>query len=363
MSRHVLLKSSNLPVLPVRCARLRFLQNTNCSNLPTIANMSTSRRGRRPNYIYSTQRPMLNNPKTDMAELKETLKGANRILALCGAGLSAASGLPTFRGAGGLWRNHKSTSLATPAAFEANPSLVWLFYAWRRHMALNAKPNKAHYALAELAAYKANFLCLTQNVDGLSPRAGHPASALRCLHGNLLDVKCSNESCDYLEPNNLKDPLCPALAPAAEDYPPDETMPLLDPNVPPPQIKPEDLPQCPQCKSLLRPGVVWFGEALPEGMLEEVDAWVRRGNIDVMLVVGTAATVHPACDYIWEARNRGAVVAVVNPDPLASDGLDRDDFFFMGDAADVLPELFEGVIGKLEIPGEEVETSGPSGVS
>lgn len=106
------------------------------------------------------------HPRTDVAEFQQLLKGANRILALCGAGLSASSGLPTFRGAGGLWRNHEPTSLATPEAFAADPGLVWLFYAWRRHMALKAKPNAAHYALAELARAKPNFLCLTQNVDG-----------------------------------------------------------------------------------------------------------------------------------------------------------------------------------------------------
>jgi NAD-dependent SIR2 family protein deacetylase len=105
-------------------------------------------------------------PRTSIAEFRELVDSSNRILALCGAGLSAASGLPTFRGAGGLWRNHESTSLATPDAFEADPALVWLFYAWRKHMALKANPNLGHYALAELAKKKENFLCLTQNVDG-----------------------------------------------------------------------------------------------------------------------------------------------------------------------------------------------------
>lgn len=94
------------------------------------------------------------------------LKQSNHILALCGAGLSAASGLPTFRGAGGLWRSHDAISLATHEAFTRDPGLVWQFYSYRRHMALQAKPNPAHYALAELARRKENFLTLTQNVDG-----------------------------------------------------------------------------------------------------------------------------------------------------------------------------------------------------
>lgn len=105
-------------------------------------------------------------PSTSIEQCSDLVASSKRILALCGAGLSAASGLPTFRGAGGLWRNHESTSLATPDAFRKDPALAWLFYAWRRHMVLQAKPNAGHFALAELAKKKEHFLCLTQNVDG-----------------------------------------------------------------------------------------------------------------------------------------------------------------------------------------------------
>lgn len=108
---------------------------------------------------------------TSVGELQDLVKSSNRILAVCGAGLSAASGLPTFRGAGGLWRNHEPTLLATVKAFKGDPGLVWLFYAWRRHLALQAKPNDGHIALAELAKKKENFLCLTQNVDCEFPLA------------------------------------------------------------------------------------------------------------------------------------------------------------------------------------------------
>ncbi|KAI2470475.1 DHS-like NAD/FAD-binding domain-containing protein [Annulohypoxylon bovei var. microspora] len=291
-------------------------------------------------------------PRTSIDEFKELVNSSNRVLALCGAGLSAASGLPTFRGAGGLWRNHEPTSLATPDAFAADPALVWLFYAWRRHMALKASPNRGHYALAELAKKKDNFMCLTQNVDGLSPRAGHPDAKLRLLHGSLLDNKCFDE-CGYVDRNNLSDPVCPVLAPAAEDYPPDRTLPLLDPNVPVPPIKVEDLPHCPNCKAgLLRPGVVWFGEALDQLMIMEVDNWIKRGNVDIMLVVGTAAAVYPAAGYTLKARRQGAVVAVVNPDPDSAAGLSQYDFFFQGDASEILPQLFEGVIGKMDEQGK-----------
>ena len=113
-----------------------------------------------------SKKPATMAPQTSIPQFRKLVPKSDRILALCGAGLSAASSLPTFRGAGGLWRNHKSTSLATPEAFAADPALVWLFYAWRKHMALRAEPNAGHYALVELAKKKENFLCLTQNVDG-----------------------------------------------------------------------------------------------------------------------------------------------------------------------------------------------------
>lgn len=112
----------------------------------------------------------------DVEEFHKALKSSKRILALCGAGLSASSGLPTFRGAGGLWRNHDATSLATMNAFRNDPGLVWLFYAYRRHMALTVKPNPAHYALAALAEKNPDFLCLTQNVDGETTPRCSPSS-------------------------------------------------------------------------------------------------------------------------------------------------------------------------------------------
>lgn len=105
-------------------------------------------------------------PEADLRSFSEYLRSSTHVLALLGAGISASSGLPTFRGAGGLWRSHDATSLATPEAFEANPGLVWQFYGYRRHMALQAKPNRAHYALAEYARRNPNFITLSQNVDG-----------------------------------------------------------------------------------------------------------------------------------------------------------------------------------------------------
>src|SRR5271156_724774 len=129
--------------------------------------------------------------RDDLHSFTDHLQSSTRILALLGAGLSASSGLPTFRGKGGLWRTFPSTSLATPEAFEENPALSWQFYSWRRHASLSVFPNRAHLALAELARKKAGFLCLSQNVDGLSVRAEHPEGQLKLLHGSLFDTKCS----------------------------------------------------------------------------------------------------------------------------------------------------------------------------
>ena len=129
--------------------------------------------------MASAVRPSTVIPAADLQSFSEYLQGCTRILALLGAGLSASSGLPTFRGAGGLWRSYDAMSLATPEAFEANPGLVWQFYGYRRHMALQAQPNRAHYALAELARRNKNFITLSQNVDGelgLSPPYPIPRS-------------------------------------------------------------------------------------------------------------------------------------------------------------------------------------------
>ncbi|KAH8684533.1 DHS-like NAD/FAD-binding domain-containing protein [Tricladium varicosporioides] len=286
-----------------------------------------------------------------------------RILALCGAGLSAASGLDTFRGAGGMWKNYQATSLATPEAFERDPGLVWLFYSMRRHRALQAKPNKGHFALAELARrLPEDFITLTQNVDGLSQRAHHPRASLKLLHDSIFDIKCF--SCDYREMDNFDDPFHPSLAiHSSEEL--DQKLAsakntiaaraaALDPNTPP-TIPIEDLPHCPKCKiGLLRPGVVWFGESLPEDTLTEVDNWIndpQYSRIDICLVIGTTATVYPAASYINTARYRGARIVVVNSDAGelgAASSLRKGDFLFLGDAARILPEILEPLVGDLK---------------
>ncbi|KAL8702910.1 MAG: hypothetical protein Q9201_003916 [Fulgogasparrea decipioides] len=323
--------------------------------------------------------PLNKIPAHDRESFTEHLQNSTRILALCGAGLSASSGLPTFRGAGGLWRNYDATSLATPEAFDADPALVWRFYSYRRHMALNAKPNPAHFALAELARKRPYFVTLTQNVDGLSPRADHPASQLHLLHGSLFDVRCTSFYCDYVEHDNFTDPIVPALAipketsqilPSASDKSgmeaahslatvletagsseQNEDADISDARIPIADIAIDDLPQCPKCqKGLLRPGVVWFGEALPEKTMKAVDDFVEEegSKIDLMLVIGTSGTVFPAARYMEEARYRGARVAVINMDKQdGKKGLAKGDWFFHGDAGVILPDILYPVIGDI----------------
>ncbi|KAK4241778.1 NAD-dependent protein deacylase [Achaetomium macrosporum] len=281
------------------------------------------------------------------------LARSKRILAVCGAGLSASSGLPTFRGAGGLWRNYEATALATPEAFKEDPGLVWMFYAYRRHMALQAKPNAGHYALAALARKNPDFLCLSQNVDNLHPRAGHPPSQLHLLHGSLFKIKCSSPTCDWSDPANFSDPFCPALAPASEDAPssPDQIHPLLDTSKPLPHIPASELPHCPACgNGLQRPGVVWFGEALDEEMLDAIYEWIAKEKVDLVLVVGTSSLVWPAAGFAEVARSKGETsVVTVNLDAERPENvakLKKKDFAFAGDAAEVLPRLLEPVIGK-----------------
>lgn len=250
----------------------------------------------------------------EITTFKTYLATCDRIVALCGAGLSAASGLPTFRGTGGYWRTHESMALATPSAFNEDPSLVWQFYSYRRHHALKVSPNPGHLALSKFAEKRGEkFLTITQNVDGLSTRAGH--KNVERLHGSLFDVRCSR--CNY-SAQNFDDPICPALTVSGDQA----------------QIPVSELPTCPNCHSLLRPGVVWFGESLPEASLLRIDKYMQ-GRVDLILVIGTSATVYPAAGYINQARTLGAEVAVINiEEPEHS-----SDWYFQGSAADVLPLL------------------------
>lgn len=200
-----------------------------------------------------------------------------KVVVLTGAGISAESGIPTFRGKDGLWKKHDPMKLATPEAFGKNPKLVWEWYDWRRQLIAKAKPNEAHLLLADLERKLGDLWVVTQNVDGLHQRAG--SKKVIELHGNIWKVRCT--SC------------------GAEDY--DYRAPL-----------PEIPPKCKSCGGLLRPGVVWFGEPLPMDALQS--AYTLAQEADIFMVIGTSAQVYPAAELPFIAKNNGAKLIEINPE-------------------------------------------------
>ncbi len=229
----------------------------------------------------------------------EWVKHSKRLVVLTGAGISAESGVPTFRGSGGLWRSFKAEDLATPGAFARDPRLVWEWYDWRRGKVAQTQPNAGHLALAELERSKSNFSLITQNVDGLHDLAGssHPLK----LHGDIWELRCT--SCSYKGVNR---------------------------DVPLSQIP----PRC-ECGSLLRPSIVWFGESLPSNVLDR--AWSDSEQCDLFLVVGTSALVHPAATLPLVAKRSGARVVEINLEPTAIS--DQVDVSLMGRSGELLPQL------------------------
>lgn len=238
-----------------------------------------------------------------MTETLETaarwLASAGAVAALTGAGLSQESGVPVFRGPGGLWRQFRPEELATPEAFARDPKLVWEWYDWRRSVITRAQPNPAHLALAQLEQRTAEFALLTQNVDGLEEQAGS-RNVLR-LHGDiwlLRCVRCGREEKNYA--------------------------------VPLPQLP----PKC-ACGGLLRPGVVWFGEALTVIVLERAFEAAKRAQ--VFLVVGTSAVVHPAASLPLVAKQAGARLVEINLEETPVSAV--ADASFYGKAGELLPAL------------------------
>jgi len=228
------------------------------------------------------------------------------LLVLTGAGVSAESGLATYRGTGGLWRSHAFERLASPEGFHADPALVWRFYSERREGVVAARPNPGHVALAKVERRMGDrFLLVTQNVDGLHRRAG--SERVIEIHGRLLGTRCSR--CDR-----------PEL--------PDETS------------YPEGtVPRCERCGAALRPAVVWFGEKLDEGHLEAVDAFLERwsGERLVFLAAGTSGAVWPVAGFVDRARARGAETWLVNAE--RADNAGRFDHVREGPSATLLPAL------------------------
>jgi NAD-dependent deacetylase len=236
-------------------------------------------------------------------EAAAILRSAERVAVMTGAGISAESGLATFRGAGGLWEGHAVEEVATPAAFRRDPGLVWRFYNARRASLATVSPNPGHHALVALEDRlgQDRFTLITQNVDGLHRAAG--SKRVLELHGSLLRVRCSG--CGQIEQRG--------------------TEPL------------PDLPRCPACNELLRPDVVWFHEALPEGIWQEAESAARA--CQCFLVVGTSAIVYPAAGLIYLARDRGAKIIEINI--AATEASGDVDVTLRGPSGTILPELIK----------------------
>ncbi len=240
----------------------------------------------------------------------ELLARSRFAVAFTGAGISAESGIPTFRGFNGLWKHYRPEELATPEAFRGNPELVWEFYRWRMGLIGKAKPNRAHLALAELEKMGVIKAVITQNVDDLHREAG--SRKLIELHGNIFRVRCT--SCAYRE--NLKD------SGRLESF-----------------LKEEKLPSCPRCGSLLRPDVVWFGEPLPVNALDEAFRLAERS--DLILVIGTSGVVYPAAYIPRIVKKHGGAVIEINTEesgitPIA-------DIFLRGKAGEIMNELVKRI--------------------
>lgn len=229
------------------------------------------------------------------------LESGAPLLVLTGAGVSAESGLATFRGPDGLWEGRDPMSLATPEAFAADPETVWRFYDWRRKQAARAEPNAGHRALAALERAHPDFRLVTQNVDGLHERAGS-RDPLR-LHGSLWRLRCTGTGKEFDEP----------------------------------RVELGELPPRSEAGHLLRPAVVWFGEALDPAVLDAAASAAERAR--VVVVAGTSSLVHPAAGLPLIARRNGAYLVEINPErtPLSAEV----DEHLAGSAATLLPLLTE----------------------
>ncbi len=247
---------------------------------------------------------MWGDPITFPAELLSLLRGASDWAVLTGAGVSQESGLRTFRDAQtGLWAQYKPEDLASPEAFRRDPRLVWDWYAWRREAVKGVRPNRGHYALVEVEKRVPKFTLITQNVDGLHRMAGNQ-NVLE-LHGNIQRVRCAD---------------CYTFAESWDE-------------------ESDSVPRCRKCGGLLRPDVVWFGEALPRDQLEAALEAARA--CDVFFSIGTSGVVQPAASLAFAAHNRGVAVIEINaePTPLTP----KADYGLRGKSGEILPELVKAV--------------------
>lgn len=244
-----------------------------------------------------------------MIDVSKRLTADAHITVMTGAGVSAASGVPTFRGAEGLWKQFKPESLATADAFARDPKLVWEWYDWRRQKIAACEPNAAHHALATWSRRFPNFKLITQNVDGLHERAG-TADTIR-LHGSIWEVRCWDR-CGQ-SPSRWRD----------------ETVPYAE--IP---------PACPHCGGLIRPGVVWFGEALDPDVIDRASA--AAAECDIFFTIGTSSVVYPAASFVDHARANGAFTVEINPDATPASG--AVDLVVRGPAERILEEIEEHLL-------------------
>lgn len=236
---------------------------------------------------------------SDLSILKQRLTDARSVTVLTGAGISADSGVPTFRGTDGLWRSYRAEDLATPEAFERDPHLVWEWYNWRRELIAMKQPNPAHHAVVELERRHHRFWLITQNVDGLHRTAG--SRKLSEIHGNIWMVRCTG--CGSVEDNR--------------------------------EVPIAILPTCRRCAAVLRPHIVWFGESLfPEDLQQCASA---LQSCEVLLVIGTSGVVYPAAGFAAIAKEAGAFVAEINLDRTPHSTL--VDLSLQGRAKDLMPLL------------------------
>ena len=235
----------------------------------------------------------------------EILKSTRSLFVLTGAGVSAESGIPTFRGVQGLWKNYSATELATPQAFKKDPALVWEWYRWRQGLISKAKPNPAHYALVDLEKIIPYFLLLTQNVDSLHQRAG--SKKVLELHGNIFQRRCvkCNKITSYEVTKKTSE---------------------------------EILPRC-SCKGLLRPDVVWFGEQIPHAIWQQSLDFLIEG--DTALICGTSGVVWPAAAIPEIARYNNVKIIEINLEPTPISPI--VDLSIQGKAGEVLQKIISAL--------------------
>lgn len=249
-------------------------------------------------------------------DIRARLAQARAVTVLTGSGISADSGVPTFRGADGLWKTFRAEDLATPQAFDRDPHLVWEWYNWRRELIATKHPNAAHDALVELErrleTRTGRFRLITQNVDGLHRAAG--SRRVTEIHGNIWRVRCTG--CGRVEDNR--------------------------------EVPIRILPECSRCHAVLRPHIVWFGEALAEDDLRET--YEALESCEVFLVIGTSGMVYPAASFARVAKAAGAYVVELNLESTPyTDGVDCS---FQGRAKDLVPALLESPLTTAEDSSE-----------